>query len=216
MLLPALGCDAALGETAAAALAHGIDPDFVRGWIARRGLPPPSAGDLAPDWPHPVHIRLLGGFELVLDGVPLQFDGKVQKRPLELLQALAAHGPAPVPVTRLADDVWPEQDGDAARKSFDVALHRLRKLLGDHAGVLRLEAGALHLDALRVGCDLWDLRRLADLAPAALAAHAAAAAWAGGRARAPLLPAQEAAWCQALRARHTKRMQARFDPAAQL
>jgi LuxR family transcriptional regulator, maltose regulon positive regulatory protein len=216
MLLPALGCDAALAETASAALAHGIDPDFVRGWIARRGLPPPAVADLAPDWPHPVRIRLLGGFELVLDGVPLQFDGKVQKRPLELLQALAAHGPEPVPVTRLTDDVWPEQDGDAARKSFDVALHRLRKLLGEHAGVLRLEAGALHLDTVRIGCDLWDLRRLAELSAPALAARTAAAAWARDQARAPLLPTQEATWCQTLRARHARRMQARFDHAAQL
>lgn len=203
---PALGTDALLGETAAAALAHGVEPAFVQRWIRRRALPAP-ADTIAPDWPHPLRLQLLGGFAVVIDGRPLTFEGKVQKRPLELLQALAVHGPAPVPVAQLVDDLWPELDGDAARKSFDAALHRLRKLLGEHGNALRLEAGAVYLDATRIGCDLWTLRRLADSPPTQWQGHAALAAWARQHADLALLPLQAAPWTVTPRERHARRMQ---------
>jgi ATP/maltotriose-dependent transcriptional regulator MalT len=209
IVYPALGTDAALAETASAALAHGVETSFVQGWVRRRGLPAP--GDtVAPDWPYPLRLRVLGGFDVALDGQPLTFEGKVQKRPLELLQALAVHGPAPVPVARLVDDLWPELDGDAARKSFDAALHRLRKLLGDHGNALRLEAGAVHLDTARIGCDLWALRRLADVPAADLQARPTLAAWARGRGAAALLPLQQAPWAVAARQHHVRQVQRRL------
>jgi DNA-binding SARP family transcriptional activator len=157
---------------------------------------------------------VLGGFEVAIDGQPLTFEGKVQKRPLELLQALAVHGPAPVPVARLVDDLWPELDGDAARKSFDAALHRLRKLLGEHGVALRLEGGAVHLDTTRVGCDLWALRRLADLPPAPVQARPVLAAWARQHAGAALLPLQHAGWVVDARQDHARRVQRRRDIGA--
>ena len=43
--------------------------------------------------------------------------------------AIALGGTA-VAVDRLATLLWPDAEGDAARNSFDNALHRLRKLLG--------------------------------------------------------------------------------------
>ncbi|MFP5397938.1 MAG: hypothetical protein ACLGIT_06390 [Gammaproteobacteria bacterium] len=207
---PALGTDALLGETAAAALAHGVEPAFVQRWIRRRALPAP-ADTVAPDWPHPLHLQLLGGFAVLIDGRPLTFEGKVQKRPLELLQALAVHGPAPVPVSQLVDDLWPELDGDAARKSFDAALHRLRKLLGEHGSALRLEAGAVHLDATRMGCDLWALRQLAGLPIAELRVRPALAAWVQRHAGAALLPLQGAPWAVAEAARHLRQVRTLLD-----
>ena len=207
IVYPALGTDALLGETAAAALAHGIEPAFVQSWIRRRALPAP-ADAVAPDWPHPLRLQVLGGFAVAIDGRPLTFEGKVQKRPLELLQALAVQGPAPVAVAQLVDDLWPELDGDAARKAFDAALHRLRKLLGEHGGALRLEAGAVHPDTARIGCDLWSLRRLAELPPAQWQDRPALAAWARQHAGLALLPRQDAPWAGALRDRHARRMQA--------
>lgn len=200
---PALGTAAALAETAAAALAHGVETAFVQTLIERHALPPPLAG-VPPDWPHPVRLSLLGRFELCLDGTPLVFDGKVQKRPLELLQAIAVRGTVPVPIAGLIDDLWPELDGDAARKSFDAALHRLRKLLGVHGSVLRVEAGAVHVDAGRVGCDLWVLQRLASKP---VAAGTLLVRWAAEQAARPLLPGQDAAWAAVARARHAARMQ---------
>jgi LuxR family maltose regulon positive regulatory protein len=209
MLFPALGTAPLLAETAAAALAQGIESAFVQRWIRRRGLVPP-ADALAVDWPMALRVRVLGGFELAIDGQPLLFEGKVQKRPLELLQALLLHGPAAVPVARLVDDLWPELEGDAARKAFDAALLRLRRLLRAHAAALWVEAGALHLDLELIGCDLWSLRRLAELPPAALQQRPALHGWAQARAAAALLPLQQAAWIEAPRQRHLRRMQQRF------
>jgi LuxR family transcriptional regulator, maltose regulon positive regulatory protein len=182
----------------------------VQRWIRVRGLPAAADG-VAPDWPHPLRLRVLGGFEVWIDGQRLTFEGKVQKRPLELLQALAVHGPAPVPVARLIDDLWPELDGDAARKAFEAALHRLRKLLGDHGRALRLEAGALQVDTGLVGCDLWVLRRLIDLPPAALQSRPVLSGWATQQGDAPLLPLQDAGWASAARQSHARRVQQRFS-----
>lgn len=210
---PAFGTDTTLAETAAAALEHGVEAAFVQRWIRQRGLPAP-ADALAPDWPYPLRLRVLGGFEVAIDGRPLTFEGKVQKRPLELLQALAVHGQGPVAVARLADDLWPELDGDAARKAFDAALHRLRKLLGEHASALPLEAGAVQLDPVRIGCDLWTLRRATALPAAELGARPALAAWAHAHARASLLPLQDAAWAAEARRAHARLLQRRWSGEA--
>jgi hypothetical protein len=220
LVYPALGIDKLLAESAAAALAHGVETAFVQRWIRRRGLAMP-AEVIAPDWPMPLQLQVLGGFGLFLDGALLTFSGKPQKRPLELLQALAFHGPAPVPVERLLDELWPELDGDAAHKSFEAALHRLRKLLGPlgsvlggaQGGALRLEAGAVQLDTQRIGCDLWTLRALADLPPEWLQRRAGLAAWVRQRAAAPLLPLQTAPWASSARQAHWRRMQRRWGSA---
>jgi DNA-binding SARP family transcriptional activator len=58
-----------------------------------------------------------------------------------------------VPVARLCAALWPEAEGDAARNSFDNALHRLRKLLGGDTHV-QLRAGGLGLDATTCWTDL--------------------------------------------------------------
>jgi DNA-binding SARP family transcriptional activator len=49
---------------------------------------------------------------------------KIQKSPL------IAHGGHSVSCAQLCDNLWPDADGDSAQMSFDVTLHRLRKLLG--------------------------------------------------------------------------------------
>ena len=77
----------------------------------------------------PVRILTLGAFRVELDGRALAFDGKARAKPLELLQALIAHGCRGVAVDRLVEPLWPEAEGDAGQRSFDITLHRLRKLL---------------------------------------------------------------------------------------
>lgn len=75
----------------AKALEMGIEKAYVKEIILRRRLTPPleaGTGALALDeWPWPLKIYTLGRFEIVRDGTPLVFSGKVQKKPLEMLKA---------------------------------------------------------------------------------------------------------------------------------
>jgi len=137
---------------AAFALARGIETDYVRLLIERNGLvAPPGAG---PDWPFPLRIRALGGFELVREGQPMRFTGKAQQRPLDLLKMLVALGGRDVESTAIMAALWPDADGAAAKASFDTALYRLRKLLDvEHA--LSLAGGKLSLAPEHVWTDVW-------------------------------------------------------------
>ncbi|MBK8016713.1 MAG: hypothetical protein IPK20_08285 [Betaproteobacteria bacterium] len=108
-------------------LDEGIETEHAAEFIRRmRIVPPPLA---SARWPWAVRLRTLGGFDLRIEGEPLRFSGKAPRRPLMLLKAIVALGSVRVPVARLMDALWPEEPGDAGRKSFDVTLTRLRKLL---------------------------------------------------------------------------------------
>lgn len=125
----------------ARALAKGIEPEYVVGLIRKLSLTPP--GDESPGaetcyldaWPWPIKINTLGRFEILLDDQPLHFSGKEQKRPLELLKVIIACGGESIPEERLTDLLWPEADGDQARKSFETTLARLRRLLGSDEAI---------------------------------------------------------------------------------
>jgi DNA-binding SARP family transcriptional activator len=81
-----------------------------------------------------------------VDGQPLRFDGKVPKKPLALLKALIAFGAHEVAEHALTDALWPDIEADAAHDAFNVALHRLRKLIPQGAERIRLQDGRLSLD----------------------------------------------------------------------
>ena len=83
-----------------------------------------------PEWPWRLRIHTFGGLRLVVDGEPLMFSRKVQKRPLALLKALIALGGREVHQEAIEDLLWPEAEGDAARFSFKTTLGRLRRLMG--------------------------------------------------------------------------------------
>lgn len=136
-------CGDMMPRLASIALEHAIDRPFAQQIIQRYRLPaPPNAGE---HWPWPVQIRTLGRFRIErIDGLATA-SRKESRKPLDLLKLLIALGGETVPVVRLSASLWPEAPGDAARNSFDNALHRLRKLLGgDHR--VQLHAGALTLD----------------------------------------------------------------------
>ena len=134
-----------LAELAAFALEHGVTPTFAGELIRRRGLRPPSVATA--HWPWPLRIQTLGRFALVAGERPLVFDGKLPKKPLALLKALLALGAHEVPEHRLTDALWPDADADAAHDAFNVALHRLRKLIPQGSDVVRLQDGHVSLDA---------------------------------------------------------------------
>jgi ATP/maltotriose-dependent transcriptional regulator MalT/DNA-binding SARP family transcriptional activator len=143
---------AQVARLAAAALARGIERPFVLRLLAQRRLGAP-APDLI-DWPWPLRILALGGFSVQAEGHELDFGARPQKKPLDLLRLLVAHGPAAVPVAGVIDALWPEADGDRAKASFDMAVLRLRKLLGREDAVL-LDDGRLGLNRELVWVDAW-------------------------------------------------------------
>ncbi|HOW53638.1 MAG TPA: BTAD domain-containing putative transcriptional regulator [Syntrophorhabdaceae bacterium] len=144
------------------ALQNEIEPEYVKELVKKLGLTPPvdiAGSALATEnWPYPIKIYTLGRFEIFKDDKPLVFPGKVQKKPLEMLKAVIAFGGRNVPVDKLTDILWPDADGDLARKSFEVTLSRLRQLLGEE-NLIRYSAGQLDIDRLACRIDCLELEQ---------------------------------------------------------
>lgn len=142
----------------ARALREGIEVDHVREVVRRNRLAPDPANPDLEQWPWPMKIHTLGRFGLLADDRPVEFGRKVQQKPLALLKALIALGGRDVPEARLAELLWPDADGDLAHHSFEVALSRLRKLLGKE-DVLTLREGRLSLSNRHCWVDVWAFER---------------------------------------------------------
>jgi hypothetical protein len=164
--------DEAAARIVAVGLALGVHREALLEMIRTRGLRPPAEADAM--WPWALRLRLFGGWRAEgLAGPAADARQKADSKPTQILQFLAAHGPAPVPAQRVADALWPEAEGDKAMRSLDVALTRLRPLLPDAALVQRNE-GRIGLDGTRVWCDVGAALELcrqlrAAAAPAATA-----------------------------------------------
>jgi len=140
------------------ALEAGIEREFVSVLIQARGLALDASQLGLTDWPWPIRVQTLGRFRLLRGGVPVTFSGKAQRRPLDLLRALIAHGGREVAVERITEALWPRIDGDSAHRSFTTTLHRLRKLLGEDRALL-LSEGKLSLDGRYAWVDAWALEQ---------------------------------------------------------
>ena len=149
-------------ELAELALANGIEVEHAKAIVGALRLRPRSPEIDA--WPWPLRIRALGTFEVQRRGrrrTPRPSTGrKKPKKPFELLQYLIAHGGASVPVAAATDALWPDAEGDAGKRSFDVTLYRLRKLLGADEAI-RLEGGKLSLNDAMCWIDCFAFERLA-------------------------------------------------------
>ncbi|HLQ26479.1 MAG TPA: BTAD domain-containing putative transcriptional regulator [Acidiferrobacterales bacterium] len=136
------------------ALDAGIEVVYVQAAIRKRDLVPDAPFLQAEAWPFPVKLYTLGRFTILIDGKPLRFTGKAQRKPLELLMALIAFGGREVSEQQLTEALWPDADGDAAHEACAIALHRLRKLLG-HDQAINLQNNQLSLDSRYVWLDTW-------------------------------------------------------------
>jgi ATP/maltotriose-dependent transcriptional regulator MalT/DNA-binding SARP family transcriptional activator len=140
------------------ALEAEIEPEYVRRFVRHRELEPDSPH--VPEWPWPLRIYTLGQFRVLKDDQPVVAGRKAPRRVLELLQAIVAMGPREVSRERLTEALWPDAEGDTARDAFEIALHRLRKLLGDDTVVLT--QGNVSLASRRVWTDIQAFEHLAD------------------------------------------------------
>jgi LuxR family transcriptional regulator, maltose regulon positive regulatory protein len=154
-------------QVCALGLEHRIETAFVREVIATRGL-----DAVRPDlsaWPWPIRVLTLGRFQIEQGGAALSFGGKVARKPLELLQFVIASGGCDVSAATVMFALWREFEGDKAKSAFNVALHRLRKLLDDDDAV-QLELGRVSLNPKRVWVDCLAFEQLVD-ATAGTAQH---------------------------------------------
>lgn len=106
---------------------------------------------------HPsVRVYTLGHFQVEVDGAPLRFGRKAQRRPLDLLKLLVAYRGEGVAAEQIAEDLWPDAEGDAAFAALRTTLSRLRRLIGPKAvlGDVRgytLNPQVCWVDALALG-----------------------------------------------------------------
>ena len=112
------------------------------------------------EWPWPVRIYSFGSLVIEVDGKPIEQSVKGQKKILELLETLVILGGRNVNTTQLTEILWPDTEGDLARQSLEITLHRLRKLLGKET--ILLNAGMVSLNARYCWLDLWAFEAAID------------------------------------------------------
>jgi len=143
----------------AEALEADLETEYVLSTIDRLSIRPP-ADWRPPHWPWPVRIRTLGRFEIEVRGEVLTFSGKSPKRSLALLKTIIALGGRDVPLSKLVDLLWSDEEADASYKAAEVALVRLRRLLGQTEAVTVSEERAT-LDARLVWVDAEAFEQMA-------------------------------------------------------
>jgi len=141
------------------ALEAGIEVEYVQNLIRKRHLTPDKPPLHLENWPWPIKIVTLGRFELFKDGKPIQFSRKAQQKPLSMLKALIAFGRKEIREDQISDALWPEADGDIAHHSFEMTLHRLRKLIG-HENAIQYREGRVTLDPGYCWVDVWAFERI--------------------------------------------------------
>lgn len=140
------------------ALERNIEVDYCRWLIRKRNFRPPMR-EVA-GWPWPIQIQCLGRFQIQVGERVLELRGKAQRRPLNVLKALLVSRNGEE-IAALTDRFWPDLDGDAARNAFDLAVHRLRKLLEEKNAIL-VSQGRIALNRNLVWVDAFALAALAD------------------------------------------------------
>jgi DNA-binding SARP family transcriptional activator len=90
-----------------------------------------------------VEVRLLGGFEVRVDGVPVPDDAWRRRHAAALVKLLALTHGASLHREQVIDALWPDLAVDEAAPRLHKAAHFARRAIGDGAVVLRGEVVAL-------------------------------------------------------------------------
>lgn len=106
-------------------------------------------------------LRLLGGATLELAGVPATGRAAHRHR-IALLALLVANRGRPVSRDKLIGYLWPERDTEGARNLLKVAVHGLRKELGESA--IRTSGDQLNVSLELLRSDLTEFLEAADAA----------------------------------------------------
>jgi len=152
----------------ALALRHGIEADYVKRLIRHRKIAPPREIGIGAIWPVRLRVAMLGRFGVWIEDQPLRIAKSAGRKPLELLKALIGLGAADISLATLGEHLWPELDGAAAHNACHVAIHRLRKLLGDES-LIRIDHGLVALNWADAWADVEAFRRVASHIRKALA-----------------------------------------------
>ncbi len=137
-------------------LEHRIEVEFVCRQIETHGVAVPANAPEA--WPWPIRVYAFGGFAIQRQSVALVLEGKAQRRPIDLLKILIALGGRGVTKQKLYDLLWPDAEPQAAAGALDMAISRLRKLLG-HPEAIRIEDSKVGFDATQIWVDVWAFDR---------------------------------------------------------
>ncbi len=148
-----------LAECCALALEHGIEPEYVRELIRVRKLPPGEGAREIEAWPWELRVEALGDLAVIRNGERVRPGRKAQRKPLEMLRLLVAHGAEGARQETVAEALWPEADGDAGAQALRTTTYRLRRLLGKTEAIVH-EGGRVALDPRLVFVDAWALERL--------------------------------------------------------
>jgi len=147
-----------MAKLCAKALMAGIEVEYVQNVIRVNKLVLESPPHHIENWPWALKIYAFGRFQLIRDGKPLQFTGKAQKKPLELIKVLIAYGGIEVSIEQIIDTLWYEADGDRAHSAFSTTLNRLRTLIANREAI-QLQAGRIILNQNYWWVDIWAFER---------------------------------------------------------
>ncbi|MGR9117380.1 MAG: hypothetical protein ACU85E_16630, partial [Gammaproteobacteria bacterium] len=125
------------------AIENGIEEEFSIGLLRKNPFfsSPPLYLE---NWPWPVRIYCFERFKIEINGRPLEFSGKSQKKILSLLLTIIAFGGREVDTQQLSQQLWPESDGDYALKALETSIHRLRKLIGKEVVLVKEGRVSIH------------------------------------------------------------------------
>jgi LuxR family maltose regulon positive regulatory protein len=150
-----------LGRLGVEAIQCGVESNYVAELL--RHIKVKSPDPALESWPWLVKMYSLGTFRLYVNDRLVEFVGKVPKKPLALLKALMANGGRNVPEERLMDALWPDEEADAARKSLDITVLRLRKLLGGNDAIV-VSDELISLNPQMCWTDVWAFERRVEQA----------------------------------------------------
>ena len=111
-----------------------------------------------------MEVRFLGPFDVVQEGRSISIGGGRQRA---LLAILALHPREVVPVSRLIDDLWPEDPPESALNTLQAYVSRLRKalrgeLVNGEGGVIVFDHGGYRLDLSADDVDSYRFERLVE------------------------------------------------------